>query len=83
MVFWATIWRAWHATSGVADQVNRVAPYLGHFARWVETLKRSKRILVVNVPIHRASGLNVSDLLEHGVQDKKVKMRGLYPQMLR
>ena len=25
------------------QQVDRVTPYLGHLARWVETLKRPKR----------------------------------------
>ena len=38
------------------SQVDRVAPYLGHLARWVETLKRPKRILVVDVPIQLDSG---------------------------
>ena len=27
------------------QQVDRVVPYLGHLARWAETLKRPKRIL--------------------------------------
>ena len=31
-------------------QVDRVAPYLGSLSRWLETLKRPKRILVVDVP---------------------------------
>ncbi|MEN9374812.1 MAG: hypothetical protein RIR79_2364 [Pseudomonadota bacterium] len=38
------------------QQVERVTPYLGHLARWVETLKRPKRILVVDVPIHLDDG---------------------------
>jgi glutamate dehydrogenase (NAD(P)+) len=38
------------------QQVDRVTPYLGHLARWVETLKRPKRILVVDVPIHLDDG---------------------------
>jgi glutamate dehydrogenase (NADP) (EC 1.4.1.4) len=33
------------------QQVDRVTPYLGSLARWVETLKRPKRILIVDVPI--------------------------------
>jgi len=37
-------------------QVDRVEPYLGNLARWVETLKRPKRILVVDVPIHLDDG---------------------------
>jgi len=37
-------------------QVDRVTPYLGHLARWVETLKRPKRILIVDVPIHMDDG---------------------------
>ena len=38
------------------QQVDRVTPYLGSLARWVETLKRPKRILVVDVPIHLDDG---------------------------
>ena len=33
------------------QQVDRVTPYLGSLARWVETLKRPKRALIVDVPI--------------------------------
>ncbi len=38
------------------QQIDRVEPYLGDLARWVETLKRPKRILVVDVPIHMDDG---------------------------
>ncbi len=38
------------------QQVDRVTPYLGKLARWVETLKRPKRILIVDVPIHMDDG---------------------------
>ena len=38
------------------EQIDRVTPYLGNLARWVETLKRPKRILVVDVPIERDDG---------------------------
>lgn len=38
------------------QQVDRVTPYLGTLARWVETLKRPKRILVVDVPIELDNG---------------------------
>ncbi len=38
------------------QQVDRVTPYLGSLARWVETLKRPKRILIVDVPIHMDDG---------------------------
>jgi glutamate dehydrogenase (NAD(P)+) len=38
------------------QQVDRVTPYLGSLARWVETLKRPKRILTVDVPIERDDG---------------------------
>ena len=37
-------------------QVDRVTPYLGHLSRWVETLKRPKRILIVDVPIEMDNG---------------------------
>lgn len=38
------------------QQVDRVAPYLGDLARWAETLKRPKRIMVVDVPIELDNG---------------------------
>jgi glutamate dehydrogenase (NAD(P)+) len=38
------------------EQIDRVTPYLGSLARWVETMKRPKRILVVDVPIERDNG---------------------------
>jgi glutamate dehydrogenase (NAD(P)+) len=37
-------------------QIERVTPYLGHLDRWVETLKRPKRVLVVDVPIEMDDG---------------------------
>jgi glutamate dehydrogenase (NAD(P)+) len=38
------------------QQVDRVTPYLGTLSRWVETLKRPKRMLIVDVPIHMDNG---------------------------
>ena len=38
------------------QQVERVTPYLGPLSRWVDTLIRPKRILVVDVPIQMDSG---------------------------
>jgi len=38
------------------EQIDRVAPHLGSLSRWIETLKRPKRILVVDVPIERDDG---------------------------
>jgi len=38
------------------SQVDRVVPYLGHLARWSETLKRPKRALIVDVPIEMDNG---------------------------
>jgi glutamate dehydrogenase (NAD(P)+) len=38
------------------EQIDRVTPHLGALARWVETLKRPKRILIVDVPIERDDG---------------------------
>lgn len=38
------------------SQVDRVIPYLGHLARWAETLKRPKRALIVDVPIELDNG---------------------------
>ena len=38
------------------QQVDRVTPYLGNLSRWVETLKRPKRALIVDVPIELDNG---------------------------
>ena len=38
------------------QQVDRVTPYLGDLSRWVETLKRPKRALIVDVPIELDNG---------------------------
>ncbi len=38
------------------QQIERVTPHLGALSRWVETLKRPKRILTVDVPIERDDG---------------------------
>jgi len=38
------------------QQIDRVEPYLGELAFWLETLKRPKRILIVDVPIHLDNG---------------------------
>jgi glutamate dehydrogenase (NAD(P)+) len=38
------------------QQIERVAPHLGSLGRWVETLKRPKRILIVDVPIELDNG---------------------------
>lgn len=37
-------------------QVDRVVPYLGHLAKWAETLKRPKRALIVDIPIEMDDG---------------------------
>jgi glutamate dehydrogenase (NAD(P)+) len=37
-------------------QVDRATPHLGPLARWVDTLKRPKRALIVDVPIIRDDG---------------------------
>lgn len=38
------------------SQVDRVVPYLGKLERWVDTLKRPKRSLIVDVPIEMDDG---------------------------
>ena len=38
------------------EQIDRVTPYLGALARWVDFLKRPKRILVVDVPVRMDDG---------------------------
>lgn len=38
------------------EQIERVTPYLGSLSKWVETLKRPKRILTVDVPVELDNG---------------------------
>ena len=38
------------------EQIDRVTPHLGELARWTETLKRPKRMMIVDVPIIRDDG---------------------------
>ncbi|HEY9280526.1 MAG TPA: Glu/Leu/Phe/Val dehydrogenase [Eoetvoesiella sp.] len=38
------------------EQVDRVSPYLGKLSKWVETLKRPKRSLIVDIPIELDNG---------------------------
>ena len=38
------------------QQIDRVSPFLGDLSRWVDTLRRPKRVLVVDVPIHLDNG---------------------------
>ncbi|MBU3625515.1 Glu/Leu/Phe/Val dehydrogenase [Polynucleobacter sp. JS-Safj-400b-B2] len=38
------------------EQIDRVTPYLGDLGRWVETLTRPKKVLIVDVPIELDSG---------------------------
>ena len=38
------------------EQVDRVLPHLGRLSRWAETLRRPKRILIVDVPIELDNG---------------------------
>ena len=37
-------------------QIDRVVPYLGHLAKWVDSLKRPKRSLIVDVPVEMDDG---------------------------
>jgi glutamate dehydrogenase (NAD(P)+) len=38
------------------EQIDRVTPHMGGLSKWVETLKHPKRIMIVDVPIHRDDG---------------------------
>ncbi|UDF36227.1 UNVERIFIED_ORG: Glu/Leu/Phe/Val dehydrogenase [Shinella sp. XGS7] len=38
------------------SQIDAVEPYLGKLARWVETLRRPKRALIVDIPIELDNG---------------------------
>src|SRR5690554_6947398 len=38
------------------EQVDRVTPYLGRLSKWVETLKRPERTLIVDIPVELDDG---------------------------
>lgn len=38
------------------SQIDAVEPYLGHLGRWIETLRRPKRALIVDIPIEMDNG---------------------------
>ena len=38
------------------SQIDRVVPYLGRLSRWVDTLRRPKRSLIVDIPIELDNG---------------------------
>ncbi len=38
------------------SQIDRVVPYLGRLSRWVDTLRRPKRTLIVDIPIELDNG---------------------------
>ena len=38
------------------SQIDAVEPYLGNLARWIETLRRPKRALIVDIPIELDNG---------------------------
>ena len=38
------------------SQIDAVEPYLGHLRRWIETLRRPKRALIVDIPIELDNG---------------------------
>lgn len=38
------------------EQIDRVTPYLGSLSRWVDFLKRPKRVLVIDVPVRMDDG---------------------------
>ncbi|RZJ13509.1 MAG: Glu/Leu/Phe/Val dehydrogenase [Rubrivivax sp.] len=38
------------------SQIDAVEPYLGHLRKWVETLRRPKRALIVDIPIEMDNG---------------------------
>jgi glutamate dehydrogenase (NAD(P)+) len=41
---------------GFLHQLDQIEPHLGSLARWAETLRRPKRALVMDIPIHRDDG---------------------------
>ncbi len=49
------------------EQVDRVSPYLGKLSKWVETLKRPKRALIVDIPIQLDNG-NIAHFEGYRVQ---------------
>lgn len=38
------------------EQIDRVAPHLGKFEYWLETLKHPKRVLYVGIPVRMDDG---------------------------
>lgn len=38
------------------EQIDRVTPYMGELAFWIEALKRPKRALIADVPIELDNG---------------------------
>ncbi|KAB8313591.1 Glu/Leu/Phe/Val dehydrogenase [Erwinia endophytica] len=44
------------AWSTYLQQIDRVAPYLGDLARWIETLRHPKRALIVDIPLQMDDG---------------------------
>jgi len=44
------------AWSTYLQQIDRVAPYLGELSRWVDTLRRPKRALIVDIPLQMDDG---------------------------
>ncbi|HCX00793.1 MULTISPECIES: Glu/Leu/Phe/Val family dehydrogenase [Pantoea] len=44
------------AWSTYLQQIDRVAPYLGELARWIDTLRHPKRALIVDIPLQMDDG---------------------------
>lgn len=44
------------AWSTYLQQIDRVAPYLGELNRWIDTLRRPKRALIVDIPLQMDDG---------------------------
>src|SRR5690606_31024820 len=57
------------------EQVERVTPYLGKLAKWVETLKRPKRSLIVDIPIELDNG-TIAQLAGYRVQHNSTRGPG-------
>ena len=57
------------------QQIDRVTPYLGELAYWAESLKRPKRILIVDVPIKLDNG-SVTHFEGYRVQHNKSRGPG-------
>ena len=61
------------------EQIERVTPYLEHLKDYVDTLKRPKRALIVDVPIVMDDGTSViSKAIAFNITYRVVQVRAVF-----